>query len=277
MLWLRNCDSCCFMGFARLLLTACFAVGLLAAQNGPAESDPFAEYHLATERQLSAILEHRQPQTLEHRESTTIEQDPAPSESTAEEIKAFAKLFWSGREGELAAALDRLRGLRPVLESILEREGVPRELVAVVLVESGAQPLAISPRHARGLWQFIPETARQYGLTVGQGIDERISVEPATRAATRYLRDLHEHFGDWPLALAAYNAGQNAVEGALKKGGASTFWQLSSAGLLPPETRGYVPAVLAAMQLLGPAHSTSAARAKAQREDWVYASTSIVN
>jgi hypothetical protein len=263
------------MGFARLLLTACFAVGL-PAQNRPAESDPFAEYHLATERQLSAILERRQPQTFEHRESTPIEQDPAPSESTAEEIKAFAKLFWGGREGELTAALDRLRGLRPVLEPILEREGVPRELVAVVLVESGAQALAISPRPAPGLWQFIPETARQYGLTVGEGIDERISVEPATRAAARYLRNLHSHFGDWPLALAAYNAGQNAVEGALEKVRASTFWQLSSAGLLPAETRSYVRAVLAAMQLLSSTQPTIPARAKAQRDDWVHASARVV-
>jgi hypothetical protein len=265
------------MGSARLLLTTCFGVGLLVAQNGPAASDPFAAYHLATDSQLSAILEHRQAQTLSNRESAPIEQTSAPSESKAEEIKAFAKRFWAGREVELTAALDRLRGFRPMLEPILDREGLPRELIAVVLVESGAQPLAISPRQARGLWQFIPETARQYGLTVGEGIDERISVEPATRAAARYLRDLHGHFGDWPLALAAYNAGQRAVDGALEKGRASTFRQLSSAGLLPAETRSYVPAVLAAMQLLGSAQPTSPASTKTERENWVYASAGVVN
>ena len=265
------------MGSARLFLATCFGVGLLAAQNDSAASDPFASYHIATASQLSAILEHGRAERHENRESTPIAQSPAARESKTEEIKAFAKRFWGGREGELTAALDRLRELRPMLETILDREGVPRELVAVVLVESGAQPLAISPRQARGLWQFIPETARQYGLTVGGGIDERISVEPATRAATRYLRDLHEHFGDWPLALAAYNAGQNAVEGALKKGRARTFWQLSSAGLLPPETRSYVPAVLAAMQLLGAAQPSTPTSAKAQRENWVYASAGVVN
>jgi hypothetical protein len=252
-------------------------MGLLAAQNDSAASDPFAAYHLATSSQLSAILEHGRAETHENRESTPIEQSPAASESKTEEIKAFAKRFWAGREGELTAVLDRLRGLRPMLDPILDREGLPRELVAVVLVESGAKPLAISPRQARGLWQFIPDTARQYGLTVAEGIDERISVEPATRAAARYLRDLHEHFGDWPLALAAYNAGQKAVEGALKKGGARTFWQLSSAGLLPPETRSYVPAVLAAMQLLGGAQPSTPTSAKAQRDNWVYASTGVVN
>lgn len=265
------------MGSARLLLTTCFGVGLLVAQDGPAASDPFAAYHLATDSQLSAILEHRQAQTLSNREIAPIEQTSVPSESKAEEIKAFARRFWGGREGELAAALDRLRGFRPILEPILDGEGVPRELIAVVLVESGAQPLAISPRQARGLWQFIPETARQYGLTVGEGIDERIFVEPATRAAARYLRDLHGHFGDWPLALAAYNAGQRAVEGALEKGRGSTFWQLTSAGLLPAETRSYVPAVLAAMQLLGPAQSKPPASATARHESWVYALAGVVN
>ena len=266
------------MASARLLLATCFGVGILAAQNGSVASDPFAAYHLATEGQLSAILEHGRAQTHGYREGTPIEQSPAASESKAEEIKAFAKRFWGGREGELTAALDRLRGLRPVLEPILDREGVPKELIAIVLVESSAQPLAISPRLARGLWQFIPETARQYGLTVGERVDERISVEPATRAAARYLRELHSHFADWPLALAAYNAGQRAVEGALERGRASTFWQLSSAGLLPAETRSYVPAVLAAMQLLGSgAPSSPASRTKAERENWVYAPVGVVN
>lgn len=265
------------MSSVRLLLTTCFAIGLLAAESGPATGDPFVAYHQAIESRLSAILEHEQAQPHEVRESAPTEEHPAPNESKAGEIKAFAQRFWGGREVELTAALDRLQRFRPTLEPILDIEGVPRELVAVVLIESGAQPLATSPRQARGLWQFIPETARQYGLTVSKGKDERVYVEAATRAAAHYLRDLHSHFRDWPLALAAYNAGAKAVEGALEKGRASTFWQLSSADLLPLETRSYVPAVLAAMQLMGSTQPATPSGVKAQRDDWVYASAGVGN
>jgi soluble lytic murein transglycosylase-like protein len=101
--------------------------------------------------------------------------------------------------------------------------------------------------------------------------DERIPLDSATRAAAHYLRDLNRRFGDWPLALAAYNAGQKAVEDALEKGRATTFWQLSSAGLLPRETQTYVPAVLSAMQLLG-SKPPADIRIQPHRENWVYAS-----
>ena len=108
-----------------------------------------------------------------------------------------------------------------------------------------------SPRQARGLWQLIPETARQYGLHVGPDHDERVEIERATHAAARYLRDLHRRFEDWPLALAAYNAGQSAVEKAIQQSRATSFRQLSAGPRLPEETRKYVPAVLAAMSLIG--------------------------
>lgn len=264
----------CVVNSALLVLVTCFSASVLAAEDGPATGDPFAIYHQAIEGQLSAILEHKQAQPQKVRESDPIQQPSAPNESKAREVKAFVNRFWGGREAEFIAALDRLEGLRPMLDPILDIEGVPRELAAVVLIESGVQPLAASPRQARGLWQFIPETARQYGLTVTERKDERVYAEAATRAAAHYLRDLHAHFGDWPLALAAYNAGQKAVEGALEKGRASTFWQLRSAGLLPQETRNYVPAVLAAMRLLGSTQPAAPVGGNTRHDDWVYASAS---
>jgi hypothetical protein len=263
------------MSSTRLLLTTCFAVGLLAAEDEPATGEPFAGYRQAIEGQLSAILEHEKADEVH--ENATTDRNVALNESKAGEIRVFAKRFWGGHETELNAALDRLQLFRPTLERILDIEGVPRELVAVVLIESGAKLLATSPRQARGLWQFIPETARQYGLTVSEGKDERVYVEAATRAAAHYLRDLHSHFGDWPLALAAYNTGQRSVEGALEKGRATTFWQLSSAGLRPSETRSYVLAVLAAMRLLGSPQPAVPAGGKAQRDDWIYASAVVIN
>lgn len=213
-----------------------------------AESDPFAAYHAAIEERLAGMSKAG---SAALRKAPEV---PAPSElKIAQPISAadFARKFWGGRDAEVSAAVLRLERYRPILEGILEQEGVPKSLIAVVLVESGAQPLALSPKQARGLWQFIPATARQYGLTVTSNKDERVHVEQSTRAAARFLRDLYKTFGDWPLALAAYNAGPEAVQRALQRGHATTFSQISAARLLPEETRNYVPAVLSAIELLG--------------------------
>ena len=260
------------MGFRRLLLTACVSAGLAAAENAPAAGDPFAGYRQAIDSRLSAILERNQ-EAPQLPETWRVENAKAPGESREVEIEAFAGRFWGGREREFVAALRRFERLRPHLEPILGAEGVPAELAAVALIESGAQPLAISPRGARGLWQLIPGTARQYGLAVNGANDERIELVSATRAAARYLHYLYNRFGNWPLALAAYNAGPKAVESALDRRRMSTFWQLSAAGLLPAETRSYVPAVLAAMRLLGSAAPGAPAEEESGQSDRrVYAS-----
>jgi membrane-bound lytic murein transglycosylase D len=259
-----------------LALAICSFAGPLIAEN----PDPFAAYQQAVDSQLSGMLEHEQTPRREFSEAEPVPRDsPAqPKLNSEAEMKTFAKQYWGGREPQFMAAFDRLQRLRPALEPILEAEGVPKELAAVILVESGAQPLVLSPRQARGLWQFIPETARRYGLTVSAVKDERVQLEAATRAAARYLRDLNERFGNWPLALAAYNAGENAVQAALEKGRATTFSQLSAAGLLPAETRSYVPAVLAAMGLLGTKQADAAANPeKTTRDAWVYASAGVAN
>ncbi len=145
----------------------------------------------------------------------------------------------------LRAALDRVQQLRPAIEPILREEGIPAELSAVVLVESGGLTTALSPKGARGVWQFMPETARRYGLAVSAGRDERLDVTKSTHAAARYLRDLYLQFGDWQLALAAYNAGEQAVGLAISRVGQRKFSAIQAA--LPSETRNYVPAVLAAI------------------------------
>jgi len=116
------------------------------------------------------------------------------------------------------------------------------------LVESAGQPTALSPKGARGIWQFMPDTARRYGLAVTANVDERIEVVKSTVAAARYLHDLYQRFGDWRLAFAAYNAGEQAVERAVARTGHADFSRIDRA--LPEETRNYVPAVMRAMQLL---------------------------
>lgn len=138
------------------------------------------------------------------------------------------------------------RQLQYLVLTILEREGLPRELLAVPLIESGFDPFAESPKGARGLWQLMPDTARRYGLNPDGLFDERLDPLRSTIAATRYLKDLYGLWGDWALALAAYNAGEGRVGRALAASPSPDFLTLASRGLLPQETREYVPAVLAA-------------------------------
>jgi transglycosylase-like protein with SLT domain len=144
----------------------------------------------------------------------------------------------------------RVQQLRPVIDPILRGEGIPAEFAAVALVESGGQPAALSPKGARGVWQLMPETARRYGLVVSTNRDDRLDLVSATRAAARYLRDLYAQFADWELALAAYNAGEQAVQSAIHRAGSNRFSVLSQLRLLPAETRNYVPAVMNARRLI---------------------------
>jgi membrane-bound lytic murein transglycosylase D len=153
--------------------------------------------------------------------------------------------------GSPNAAPSRVKQLRPLLEPILREEGVPADLMAVVLVESGGRPAVLSPKGALGIWQLMPQTARRYGLTVTPEKDERLDVLKATRAAARYLHDLYGQFSDWKLALTAYDAGEQKIERAVDRAGSKDFEEIS--WLLPAETRNYVPAVLAAFRLLGDA------------------------
>jgi soluble lytic murein transglycosylase-like protein len=144
------------------------------------------------------------------------------------------------------SVMARMDAYRDTFARILEEERVPIGLLGVALVESGFNPYALSPKGARGIWQFMPATAERYGLAIGPGGDHRTHPEHSTRAAARYLRDLYTMFRDWKLALAGYNAGEGRVQRIIKKTGIRDFDEMSRRGLLPLETRKYVPAVLAA-------------------------------
>lgn len=137
----------------------------------------------------------------------------------------------------------------PYLQYLLgeiKRQGLPNDLILVPMVESAFQTTALSSKQAAGLWQFIPSTGQQYGLQLTENYDGRYDTHPATQAALKYLKRLNELFHcDWLLALAAYNAGEGAVQRAVQAnrlaGGTGTFWELS----LPLETQNYVVKILA--------------------------------
>ena len=141
---------------------------------------------------------------------------------------------------------ERANQLMPRLRAIFNAEGVPAELAWIAETESTFNPAARSPVGAKGLFQFMPATAKSLGLSTFLP-DERTDVEKSAQAAARYLRMLYGKFGDWPLALAAYNAGEGRVRRLLKTKNAATFAEI--AGSLPSETRMYVPKVCATIAI----------------------------
>jgi soluble lytic murein transglycosylase-like protein len=230
--------------FAMLLL----AVPMWAQHYSvPAASvgDAFSAYHEALSSAADNLLAARTERGAVTASAISV---PRPN-GTA--MHRFAEQYWNGQEQNVRGAVARVAQLRPVLEPILRQEGIPSDVVALVLVESGGRTTALSPKGALGLWQLMPDTARRYGLSVSAVRDERMDLVKSTHAAARYLRDLYARFGDWNLTFAAYNAGEQAVQRAIARNGSRDFVSLSRARRLALETRNYVPAVLSAMRLPG--------------------------
>ena len=133
----------------------------------------------------------------------------------------------------------------PIIESVLDEQGLPLELKYLAVVESALNPVAISRRGASGLWQFMLPTGKIYGLEINSLIDERLDPVKATEAACAYFKDMYEIYGDWNLVLAAYNCGPGNVNKAIRRSGGKTdFWKIYN--YLPRETRTYVPLFVAA-------------------------------
>ena len=145
----------------------------------------------------------------------------------------------------LIAGLRRAGRYRPIIQRILDDEGVPRELIFLAQAESGFLPRAKSYKSAVGMWQFVQFRGRQYGLNQTSTSDDRMDPEKATRAAARHLHDLYATFGDWYLAMAAYNCGPFCVEHAVQRTGYADFWELSRLNVLPKQTANYVPLIIA--------------------------------
>lgn len=152
-----------------------------------------------------------------------------------EEIKRYLSYYLRNREFT-ERLLQRANHYLPIIRPVLEKYGLPAELAMLPAIESAFNPFAVSRSGAAGLWQFIPSTARRYGLRVDNLVDERFDILKSTEAAALYLRDLYSTFRNWELTLASYNCGENCV---WRRTGGIDFWQTQV--FLPEETKNYVP------------------------------------
>ena len=155
--------------------------------------------------------------------------------------------YFSSTKGRhtLEHGLERAGRYRDMISQALKQEGVPQDLIYLAMAESGFQPLAVSRASARGMWQFMSGSGAIYGLDRNWWVDERQDPVKSTRAAAKYLKDLYAQFGDWYLAMAAYNSGAGTVQHAVERTGYADFWELYHRGVLPQETRNYVPIIVA--------------------------------
>ncbi len=155
--------------------------------------------------------------------------------------------FFSTERGRsiLLAGFKRGGRYRPLIQRIFAEEGVPQELIYLAQAESGFLPRALSYKNAVGMWQFIAGTGSEYDLVHTSAFDERFDPEKSTRAAAKYLKDLYARYGDWYLAMAAYNCGAGAVDRAVERTGYADYWELLKRHALPKETSNYVPIIVA--------------------------------
>jgi membrane-bound lytic murein transglycosylase D len=163
-----------------------------------------------------------------------------------DEVLSFLNFFQTPRgKAIVETGLRRSGRYREMISRVLREEGVPQDLIFLAQAESAFQPLALSRAGARGIWQFVPWRGNEYGLKRSWWVDERQDPEKATRAAAQHLRDLYGLFGDWYLAMAAYNCGPGNVQKGVERTGYADFWELYRRNVLPRETKNYVPIIVA--------------------------------
>ena len=162
-----------------------------------------------------------------------------------DQVASYINYFSTRGRPTLEHGLTQSGRYRDLIENVLKEEGVPQDLIYLAQAESGFHPYAVSRVGARGIWQFMGSRAKGYGLHRDLWVDDRQDPEKSTRAAAHHLKDLYNQFGDWYLAMAAYNSGPGTVQSAVKRTGYADFWELYRRNVLPKETRNYVPIIVA--------------------------------
>lgn len=232
-----------YVSFASILLSGCASLGgLLSPTTAPHGSDVASSLpgQLSATGSLSTRpAPYRRPPAL----------PPPPLEVNAQVTHELRELL-RGDAQCIRVSLERREPIKHIIEEIFLDEGIPLDLSNLAVIESRYLSTARSRAGAVGLWQFTRSTARMYGLKVDGRIDQRTEPILATLAAARHLRDLYLEFGDWYLALAAYNAGMGAVRKAVRRAQSTDFWEVAQRGGLSSQTRNFIPRFIAATILM---------------------------
>ncbi len=201
---------------------------------------------------LAEIKPQLSPEVLEQERIKYAQSQPAFDYPMTTNNKVMGWVdYYANRNPEgFEKGLERSGRYLLMLRRIFAEAGIPQDLVYLAHVESAYKTTAYSRARAKGIFQFIAATGRRYGLRIDYWVDERSDPEKSARASAAYLKDLHEEFGDWYLALAGYNAGEGRVRRAVRRTGSHDFWEISKTSRhLRRETRNYVPAILAATMI----------------------------
>src|SRR3954453_24182844 len=241
------------LSFVPLLSIACATAPVPAPKPVPVTAAPiksdFTNARLDFEQVYADILAHEQKPVnapvvdVEAAKSIPVQQHRS--------IPSAVSLFSNELRGDIQTYLTRSSKYRALIEKTLAEFDLPKGIAYLPVIESGYTPTLTSRSGAHGIWQFMPDTAREYGLRVDWWVDERADPELSTRAAAQYIKDLYRQFDDWSLTLAAYNCGPGRIRRALADTGAKSFWELVDQGAVPKETRGYVPTFFATLIIAG--------------------------
>jgi membrane-bound lytic murein transglycosylase D len=206
------------------------------------ETDKFEKAPLEDILQMTFPVDPKLKDRVREQAATITSQLPLAVNNA---VLGYINYFANHGHKTVVAGIQRSGRYRPMIQRVLQEEGIPQELIHLAQAESGFMPRAVSRKAAGGMWQFLVSRGQEYGLHQTRFTDDRMDPEMATRAAAKHLHDLYTEFGDWYLAMAAYNCGPGAVERAVERTGYADFWELRNRGALPVETTNYVPIVLA--------------------------------
>jgi len=239
----RKRTLCCGLAFSALMLPKPDQGALLSFENDPVKRGLSA----GLEKKKNAVALSPEQQKAVYYATVTFAEESVPLDDPKVEAKFEKHLAnFSFRKQQSYDLHRKAAKYLPKIASILRQHGIPEDFKYVPLIESDMDPAALSHKGAGGYWQFMPETARLYGLKMDGGVDERADLEKSTHAAARYLKNLYAEFNDWTMVAAAYNVGEGRLRASIRRQGTSDYYRLR----LNPETAAYVYKLASVKQVI---------------------------
>ncbi|MEX2582969.1 MAG: transglycosylase SLT domain-containing protein [Gemmatimonadota bacterium] len=253
---MKRTDNRSSVGFGRRPLETLGLVGLLVGAGAGGAMEAIARHQTPTTEAMAAVPVPSAVSAVDE----SLSEVPAATGPAWDlpnldhpRVDYWVERFTTDKRGEFSRFLSRSGQFVPMISEKLDERGMPQDLIYLAMIESGFNPKAYSPAHASGLWQFIAETGRRYGLDINRAVDERNDPVKATDAALDYLTYLHRRFDSWYLAAAGYNSGENRVGRIMRevtgseRGSEDSYYLIWNR--LPRETRDYVPLMVAAARI----------------------------